>query len=76
MKTKQKKELHTRTMQELKVMLKEAKEELFSLKLEKVQRKLKNLRSIFEKRKNIAKILTILREKEIDSAILAQKGKK
>ncbi|RJQ38715.1 50S ribosomal protein L29 [Candidatus Microgenomates bacterium] len=76
MKTKQKKELHAKTIQEIKVLLKEAKEEMFSLKLEKVQRKLKNLRSIFEKRKNIAKMLTILREKEIEGAILAEKGKK
>lgn len=64
MKTKTKKELHVKTALELKTALKEAKEELFSLRLQKTQKKLKNLRSIFEKRKDIAKILTILKEKE------------
>lgn len=64
MKTKTKKELHVKTASELKTALKEAKEELFSLRLQKTQKKLKNLRSIFEKRKDIAKILTILKEKE------------
>lgn len=75
MKTKQKKELHSKTVQELKISLNEAKEELFSLKLEKAQKKLKNLRSVFIKRKDIAKILSILQEKESENANLAIKTK-
>lgn len=64
MKTKTRKELHTKTVPELKAGLLEAKNELFSLNLEKAQKKLKNLRAIYEKRKEIARILTILKEKE------------
>ncbi|MDO8657253.1 MAG: 50S ribosomal protein L29 [Candidatus Levybacteria bacterium] len=65
MKTKNKKEISTRTIQELKGLLKEAKDLLFSLRLEKSQNKLKNTRSIFLKRKEIAQILTLIRQKEI-----------
>lgn len=65
MKSKDKKELKTRTVVELKSMLKDAKDVLFSLKLEKEQNKLKDLRAIFHKRKEIARILTAIRGKEI-----------
>lgn len=64
MKAKAKKELHEKTMPELKTALKEAQDELFSLKIQKAQKKLKNVRLLFEKRKDIARILTILRVKE------------
>lgn len=62
MKSKDKKELKARTIQELKSMLKDAKDALFSLKLEKEQNKLKDLRAIFHKRKEIARMLTAIRE--------------
>lgn len=64
MKSKDKKELKTKTIQELKSMLKDARDMLFSLKLEKEQSKLKNLRAIFHKRKEIARILTAIRNYE------------
>ena len=63
MKTK-KDDIKTRNIEELKSILKEAKDALFSLRLEKAQNKLKNLRSIFLKRKEIARILTEIKEKE------------
>jgi len=65
MKTKEKKELFTKTIQELKNLLKEKRNELFSLRQELAQKKLKNTKSVFWKRKEIARILTILKEKEL-----------
>lgn len=62
MKIKNIKELHIKTKQELKNLLKQFKDELFSLKLENSRGKLKNTRSIFEKKKDIARILTVIRE--------------
>lgn len=67
MKTRDKKQIKEKSLDELKTSLKEAKGILFSLKLEKSQNKLKNTRSIFLKRKEIAVILTELREREINA---------
>ncbi len=68
MKTKDKKELVKKTEKELEALLNEAKEALFNLKLEKAQNKLKNLRSIFLKRKEVAKILTAMQERRAKDA--------
>jgi len=68
MKTKDKKELFTRSEKELRKALKEAKETLFNLNLDNKQNKLKNTRQLFWKRKEIALILTALKEKEIANA--------
>ncbi|HZJ18238.1 MAG TPA: 50S ribosomal protein L29 [Patescibacteria group bacterium] len=68
MKTKEKKDLFTKDIKELKSMVSEAKDVLFNLKMEKSQNKLKNTRSIFMKRKEIAIILTVLRRKELENA--------
>lgn len=65
MKSKVKKELHTKTIQELKQLLKETRDGLFKLKLEHARKKLKNTSLISEKRKEIAKIMTIIREGEL-----------
>lgn len=65
MKLRDKKQLFERQEKELIKDLKQAKEALFNLKLEKSQNKLKNTKSIFWKRKEIAWILTILKEKEL-----------
>lgn len=64
MKKKDIQELRTKDIQELKALLTQAREKLLSLQLEKAQYKLKNLRSLFMQRKDIAKIQTILSEKE------------
>lgn len=64
MKTKDKKELHKKTILELKNLLFLTRQALYLLKLDKVRTKLKDTRSIFWKRKEIAQILTILKEKE------------
>ena len=65
MKTKDRKELFTRNEKELKKALKEAKDALFNFVLENRQNKLKNTRQIFWKKKEIAWILTALKEKEL-----------
>ena len=67
MKTKEKKDLRTKSIVELRTMLKNAKNAIFTAKLEKSQNKLKNPRSLFLKRKEIAQILTIMKEKEIEN---------
>lgn len=67
MKTKEKKDLHTKSIVELRTMLKNAKDVIFTAKLEKSQNKLKNTRSLSLKRKEIAQILTIMKEKEIEN---------
>lgn len=64
MKTKDIKDLHTKTMEELGGMYEAARAELLELNLSKSQNKLKNLRSVFLKKKDIARVLTILKEKE------------
>lgn len=56
--------LHTKDIKELLVSKKEIQDALFKLRLEKSQKKLKNLRSIFMKRKDIARILTVLGGKQ------------
>ena len=65
MKTKDKKELHLKSLEDLKTLVKDAKELLSNLNLDKTQNKLKNTRQIFLKRKEIAQILTVIRGKEL-----------
>lgn len=65
MKSKAKKELHTKTMQELKQLLKETKDEIFKLKIEHARKKLKNTSLISGKRKDLAKIMTMIKEGEL-----------
>ena len=65
MKTKNKKELSAKTMDELRKLLVEKRDELFLARQDLAQNKLKNQRSIFWKRKEIAQILTEMREKDL-----------
>lgn len=64
MKTKDKKDLFTKNIKELTQILKEKKDSIFSLRMLKVQEKLKNKKEILFKRKDIARILTILKQKQ------------
>ena len=68
MKNRDKKELFAKSEKELRKALKEAKEALFNLVLDNRQNKLKNTRQIFWKKKEIALMLTALKEKEIANA--------
>ncbi|MBI2034951.1 MAG: 50S ribosomal protein L29 [Candidatus Levybacteria bacterium] len=75
MKSKDLKALHTKDSNELRMLFDEARKALASLKLEHVQRKLKNTRSMYTKRKEIAKIQTVLQEKETEE-LWKKEGKK
>lgn len=65
MKAKDKKELHSKSVAELSKLVAEAKDALSGLTLDKAQNKLKNTRSLFVKRKEIAQMLTIMRIKTL-----------
>ena len=65
MKTTEKKELFAKTIEELKNILSQTRNELFNLKIELSQNKLKNTREVLLRRKKIAMILTSIREKEL-----------
>ena len=51
-----------KTKEELKTLLGDARKELFNLRLDNLQRKLKNTSSLTIKRKEIARILTKIRQ--------------
>lgn len=59
------KELHELTVEELNTKLKELKEELFNLRFRHAIGQLENPASLSNCKKDIAKIKTILREREI-----------
>lgn len=65
MKSKEKRELHAKSIKELKNLVTEAKNELAGLKMDKTQNKLKNTSILSLKRKEIAQMLTIIRLKEL-----------
>lgn len=69
MKLREKKDLRTKTKKDLLDLLKEKKERVSSLMVEQSQNKLKNTRQIFNLRKDIAIILTFLREMEFTKAL-------
>ena len=60
MKSKDIKSLHDKTKDELLQLASDIKKELFQLRLDKSQNKLKNQRSLSTKRKDIARILSVL----------------
>jgi len=62
MKTVDKKALTTKTAKELEKMVDEAYKALTQLKLDHVQNKLKNTRSIFHARKEIAVLQSVLQQ--------------
>ena len=59
------KEIIGKSEKELKDLLAEKRQDLFKLNLDNKQNKLKNTRSVFNTRKEIARILTLIREKEL-----------
>jgi ribosomal protein L29 len=65
MKSKNKKEIFAKTEKELRKTLTDARSALLDLVLDLRQNKLKNTRQIFWKKKEIALILTALKEKEL-----------
>jgi ribosomal protein L29 len=69
MKTQIKKELHTKTVAELVTQLKDAREGLRVLRLEKEMGRLKNTSALSQKRVEIAVVNTIIREKAVEAAL-------
>jgi ribosomal protein L29 len=65
MKTTDKKALTTKTVKELEKMVSEAYKALNGLKLDHVQNKLKNTRSIFNARQDIAVMQSVLQQVKI-----------
>ena len=74
MKSKDKKELHLKSIKELQKQVSDIKDELVELMLDKTQNKLKNTAQLSIKRKEIAQMLTIVRIKELSEKKMAQKG--
>lgn len=58
-------EISGKNEKELKDLLVEKRKELFDLNIDNKQNKLKNTRVLFNTRKDIARVLTIIREKEL-----------
>jgi ribosomal protein L29 len=65
MKLRDKKELHHKTVEELKKSIVEKQKELFDAQIEHTQGRLKNPRSLKSLRITIAQMLTIVREKDM-----------
>lgn len=59
------KQIANKSEKELRELLKSKKEDLFKLNLDNKQNKLKNTRAIYNSRKEIARILTLIREREL-----------
>lgn len=65
MKAKDIKNLHEKTIKELKRLLSKAQNELVKLRMDQAGRKLKDTHQVLKKRHDIARIKTIIREKEL-----------
>ncbi|HUQ85606.1 MAG TPA: 50S ribosomal protein L29 [Candidatus Limnocylindrales bacterium] len=74
MKLNIKKELHTKSLAELRAQLKVAKEEKRVLNLDHEMGKLKNTSAVNQKRVEIAVISTIIKEKTTEAEALAAKA--
>lgn len=74
MKLNDRKDIKSQNLAELIILVKKNREELSQLRLDKTQNKLKNTRSVFLKRKRIAFILTVIREKELTD-LIGKKGR-
>ena len=67
MKARELKELRTSNSQDLKVKLNDLKAELFNLRFQHVTGQLENPVKMRELKRNIARVKTILREKELQA---------
>jgi len=72
MKIKEVKELHQKTKEELLKILKDLTEEIEKLRIDLSTNKLKDTNVIKEKKKDVARILTILKEKETEDYKLSK----
>jgi large subunit ribosomal protein L29 len=68
------KEISSQSDKELTESLSNKREELFKLTMDLKENKLKNTRSIFNTRKDIARILTLIKERELAGLNAQEKG--
>lgn len=68
MKRKQLVELHQKTPEALKQLLVEARENFLKLKMEMASGKIKDLHTMAKTKDDLARILTILREKKLENS--------
>jgi large subunit ribosomal protein L29 len=61
------KEILSKSDKELKTLLSDKRKELINLNLDNKQNKLKNTRSLFNTRKEMSRILTLIRERELSA---------
>ncbi|MCX6725866.1 MAG: 50S ribosomal protein L29 [Candidatus Shapirobacteria bacterium] len=66
MKIKEIKELHQKKIEELKIMLEKIAKEIVNFRMEKQSGKLKNVSLLNKKKREVARIKTIIKEKEIN----------
>lgn len=59
------KDIKNKSLIELKTLLKDLKLELTKLRLDMISKKIKNVHSLSLKRKEIARVLTLVHEKEL-----------
>ena len=64
----EKKDMHRLSQEDLAEELKTAREDLLELRMQLATRQLKNVREIPRARRRIARALTVMREREIESA--------
>ena len=69
MKKKELEELRTKTIEELKKLIRKTQEELVRLKIEKKAGKLKDVHQPRKKSDDLARLKTILKEKELNESI-------
>lgn len=69
MKKKQIVELHSKLVDQLKRLIEKAEEELVKLRIDLGAGKLKDIHQVKKKRRDLARIKTILKEKELNEAI-------
>ncbi|KKP95448.1 MAG: 50S ribosomal protein L29 [Microgenomates group bacterium GW2011_GWC1_38_14] len=69
MKKNDKKEIFAKDLKTLKTLANEARKQLFEMKIDHSQNKLKNTTQISEKRHELARLLTVIKEKELAGEI-------
>ena len=65
MKKKEFQELYSKDLKDLKQLAKKIDEEIFKLRMDKKTAKLKNVHTLDDKRRDLAKIKAVIREKEL-----------
>jgi ribosomal protein L29 len=68
MKRKEISQLHTKSSLELKTLMKKMEEELVKMKVDLESGNLKDVRAVLKKRRDLARVKTVLRKKELNES--------